>query len=212
MPKNAAKVGKIPSIRRLPQYLRVLRGLEGAGQEVASSSMLSTSLGLEQIVVKKDIEITGITGKTGVGYMVAELIDGIEDYLGWNNSSDAFLVGAGSMGKALLGYDGFRRHGLQIVAAFDNDEGKVGGEYKGVPVLPMSKLKSLASRLHVHIAILTVPGDSAQEVASQLADCGISGIWNFAPTTIQVPESVSVLNEDLSASLAELSVRIQSNM
>jgi len=39
---------------------------------------------------------------------VPALIEAIENSLGWDNLSDAFLAGAGSLGTALLRYEGFR--------------------------------------------------------------------------------------------------------
>ena len=65
-----------------------------------------------------------------MGYGIAELITTIEDFLGWNNTTDGYLVGVGHLGAALLGYQGFREYGLNLIAAFDADPGKVGTEIR----------------------------------------------------------------------------------
>ena len=72
----------------------------------------------------------------------------------------------------------------------------------------MSKFGNLLSRLHVHIGILTVPAEAAQEIADEMVAGGIIAIWNFTPTRLQVPEHVIVENIDMSSSLAVLSRRV----
>ena len=106
-----------------------------------------------------------------------------------------------------MGYDGFSRHGLSIVAAFDTAEEKTGKEINGHPVFPLSKLPDLAQRMHISMAILAVPGPVAQPVTEVLVEAGIHAIWNFAPTHLDVPDHVVVQDEDLARGLAVLSVR-----
>jgi redox-sensing transcriptional repressor len=209
MPRPKTRYPNLPAVRRLPRYLGVLREMEASGREVVSSAHLARELGLEQIVVKKDLGLTGAVGKTGVGYEVPALLEAIEAFLGWNNTSEAFLVGAGDLGSALLGYEGFREHGLALVAGFDTDPEKIGAEIHGVPILAMEKLPDLAARMHVHLAVLTVPEAVAQEVTETLVAAGIRGIWNFTSGTLAVPEEVVVQREDLAASLAELSAKLK---
>jgi redox-sensing transcriptional repressor len=50
-----------------------------------------------------------------------------------------------------------------------------------------------------------VPAAFAQGVADELVEAGIQGIWNFAPIKMHVPESVPLVNEDLSIGLSSLS-------
>jgi len=203
------QVGKLPSVRRLPLYLRLLREQQAGGRAVVSSAHLAAELDILQIQVKKDLEITGITGKPGVGFLVDELIAAIESYLGWNNVTDAVVVGAGHLGQALMGYAGFRNYGLNIVAAFDIDALMAGQTLKGVPVLPIDKLEDLLERLHIHLAVLTVPAEAAQAICERLVAAGVKGIWNFTPVRLVVPEGVIVRSEDLAAGLAELSLGIK---
>lgn len=203
------QVGKLPSVRRLPLYLRLLREHQARGRAVISSAHLAAELDIVQIQVKKDLEITGITGKPGVGFQVDELIAAIEAYLGWNNATDAVVVGAGHLGQALMGYAGFKNYGLNIVAAFDREASLWDRTLKGVPVLPMDRLEDLLGRLHVHLAVLSVPAVAAQSISDRLVAAGIKGIWNFTPVKLVVPGGVIVRSEDLAAGLAELSLGIK---
>lgn len=197
-----------PTLRRLPCYYHYLVRLRDAGQEMVSASQIGEHLDVHHTQVRKDLAYTGSQGRPKVGHRVAELIQSIETFLNWNNSTDAFLVGAGSLGTALLGYEGFSKAGVRIVAAFDRDPKKAGRKLHGISVLPMDKLEDLARRMHIAIAILTVPAEGAQEVASALVRGGVRAIWNFAPVPLSVPEGVIVESITLYASLAVLSRKL----
>ncbi len=201
------RVGNLPGIRRLPMYLGILRQLRRDGQTTTSAPVLAEASGLVVSVVRKDIEMTGANGKTGVGFPIEELIATIEAFLGWDNPLAAFLAGAGHLGSALLGYAGFHRHGLDIVAAFDVDPAKIGNSIHGIDVLPLEKMAGLARRMHIGLGIITVPSHAAQQVADRMIGAGITRIWSFAATVLNVPAAVTVQREDLSAGLAELLVR-----
>lgn len=201
------RIGNLPGIRRLPIYLDILRRFHRDGQTTTSSPAIAEAAGVVVSVVRKDIEMTGAIGKTGVGFPIEKLILDIETFLGWTNPHDAFLVGAGHLGAAILGYEGFRRHGLNIVAAFDVDPNKIGARIHNVEVLPTGKLVELARRLHIGIGVITVPSHAAQQVADLFVEAGIKRIWSFAAQILTVPAGVTVQREDLSAGLAELLVR-----
>lgn len=202
----------LPTIRRLPMYFALLQKAAQENQTAMSSSQLATALALEPIQVRKDLESIGVTGQPRVGFPVAELIQAIERFLGWDNATDAFIIGAGHLGAALAGYRGFESKGLNVVALFDNDPGKIGQTIHGKEVLPIDKLGNLASRLHVHIAILAVPAEAAASVAQLAIDAGIQAIWNFTPTKLIVPENVILERVDLAASLAVLSSKLAARL
>jgi redox-sensing transcriptional repressor len=204
---NELRVVPEPTLRRLPRYLHLLRTMRGQ-RDWVSTTHIGSSLGLEPVQVRKDIECTTIVGRPKTGYSVVALIDAIEDLLGWNNPRQAFLVGAGNLGRALLGYPRFGESGLEIVAAFDSDPSKVGKEIHGKKVLAFSKFESLAKRMHIFVGIITVPADQAQSVAERMVFGGIRAIWNFAPIALSTPKDVVVQNEDLYTGLASLSHRL----
>jgi redox-sensing transcriptional repressor len=207
MPDNTAAVPE-PTLKRLPLYHRWVKQLEQQGRQSISCTDIGAELKLDPTQVRKDLESAGIGGRPRVGYSVRSVVNGIEQFLGWNLTNEAFLVGAGSLGSALLGYRKFEECGLKIVAAFDRDPSKVGGTIHGKHVLPLGKLSALARRMHVIIGIITVPPDAAQEIADLMAVGGIRAIWNFAPIQLRVPEGVIVHNEDLYVSLAALSQKL----
>jgi len=197
-----------PTLKRLPLYHRLLQEWRVAGRATVSCPDIGQALDLDATQVRKDLEAVGIVGRPRIGYGLADVIDGLELFLGWKNLNDAFLAGAGSMGSALLGYRKFEDCGLKIVAAFDLDPSKVGTTIHGKHVLPLDKLADLARRMHVLIGIITVPAAEAQGVADLMVAGGIRAIWNFAPVRLRVPNAVIVHNEDLYCSLASLSQKL----
>jgi redox-sensing transcriptional repressor len=198
----------LPSVRRLPLYLTVLEEFEREGREWISTTDFSEVLFLKPIQVRKDLAHTGIIGKPKKGFKVDELISTIYNFLGWNNLTEAFLVGAGALGSALIGYSGFQQHGLDIVAAFDVSPSIIGTTIHGKKVLSMESLPDLGRRMKVKLGILTVPSDCAQKAADRMVEAGLTGIWNFSPLKLHVPDNVVVQREDLSSGLAVLSVRL----
>jgi redox-sensing transcriptional repressor len=197
-----------PTLRRLPRYHRLLKQWQQAGRATMSCTDLGAELKLDPTQVRKDLEIAGVNGRPRIGYSVASVVEGIEAFLGWKKVNEAFLVGAGSMGAALLGYRKFEECGLKIVAAFDADPAKIGRRIHGKHVLAFNRLRDLVRRMHVMIGIITVPAAEAQAVADQLVEGGIRAIWNFAPVHLRVPAHVVLHNEDLYCSLASLSQKL----
>jgi redox-sensing transcriptional repressor len=194
-----------PTLRRLPLYHRLLRRMAEEGMEMVSCTDIGRELKQDPTQVRKDLASTGAIGRPKVGYEVGETLTSIEEFLGWNNVREAFLVGVGRLGQALLGFERFNHHGLDIVAAFDTAPDVVGSQIEGHEVLPIEKMAGLARRMHVQLGIITVPEEAAQYAADLMVAGGIRAIWNFAPVTLEVPGHVKVQNEDLFASLAVLS-------
>jgi redox-sensing transcriptional repressor len=197
-----------PSLNRLPQYHHYLTELKGKGISRVSCSVIGNDLNLVAVQVRKDLQYTGIVGKPKTGYSVPELIQAIESFLGWNNVNDAFLVGVGNLGTALLGHERFSNFGLSIVAAFDAKPDKIGKWIHGKAVLPLEKLADLSQRMCIHLGIITAPAEFAQSIADEMVKGGIQAIWNFAPVRLKVPAHIIVHNEDLYSSLASLSWKL----
>jgi redox-sensing transcriptional repressor len=196
------------SLKRLPQYHHYLVDLEARGINQISCSVIGRDLNCVPVQVRKDLQYTGIIGKPKTGYSVSELILAIETFLGWNNVTEAFLVGAGNLGTALLGHERFSRFGLRIVAAFDTAPDKIGKRIHEKAVLPLNELAVLAPRMNIHLGIITTPAEVAQSVANEMVNAGILAIWNFAPVKLNVPDTIFVHNEDLYSSLASLSWKL----
>lgn len=203
------KHGKVgipqPSLNRLPQYHHYLTEVKAKGISMVSCSAIGRDLNLVPVQVRKDLQYTGIVGKPKTGYAVAELLQAIETFLGWNNVHEAFLVGAGNLGTALLGHERFSNFGLRIVAAFDTDPAKIGQWVHGKMVLPLDKLPDLARRMSIHLGIITAPAEFAQSIADEMVRGGIQAIWSFAPVRLKLPPQIILHYEDLYSSLASLS-------
>lgn len=204
MPKLKLLPG--PSVRRLPLYLNLAEQAEQDGMSLISATVLADTLGLDAIQVRKDISITGIAGKPKLGYKVPELIAALRDFLNWDTHHTAILVGAGNLGSALLGYCGFKKHGLHFVAAFDIDETIINKTIRDIPIYNIHTLQSFAASCnHVEIAVLAVPPCAAQACAEEIEKAGIKSIWNFTTIRLKVSQDIIVQNEDLLSGYAFLS-------
>ncbi len=206
------KVPRLPSVKRLPSYLHELKILRDQQQQTVSTTYLAQKLGLEPINVRKDLELASSPGSPGVGYNIQSLIAGIENFLGWNDETPVFLVGAGNLGSALLGYKGFLEYRFNIVAAFDSDPKKIGTVIHEKKVYSLDKLQELAATMHVEIAILSVPCEYAQEAAERIVKSGIKAIWNFTNTTLSLPSEIVQQKVNMAGDLAELSVKLSGRM
>ena len=199
----------LPTIKRIPVYVSVLEKRLKEGKETVSTTDFAAALALKPVQVRKDLAFAGAEGKPRIGYRTEELLETLHRFVGWNNLSEAVLVGAGALGTAILGYKGFGRFGLKIKAAFDIDESKCGATVHGKPVYPIRDLKRYVRQNGIIMGILTVSESGAQPAADALVEAGIQGIWNFSPAQIDVPDSIFVQQEDLAAGLAVLAVRIK---
>jgi redox-sensing transcriptional repressor len=205
----AATSVPLPTLRRLPKYYHYLLRVQGTGQGIISATQMAEDLGIHHTQVRKDLAATGSQGKPKVGHRVEDLLASIEAFLNWNNFSEAFLVGAGNLGSALLGYTDFEKAGIRIVAAFDANPAKAGKAIHGILVYPMAEFELLARERRIAIGIITVPADRAQQIAETMVRSGLQAIWNFAPITLDVPGEIIVENVELYASLAIFSRKLE---
>jgi len=200
------------TLKRLPQYLELLHKFQREGQSYVSATRLAEITGVHMTQVRKDLALTGVVGVPKVGHKISDLIEAIENFLNWNDSSSCFLVGVGRLGAALLGYQELTRKGLSIVAAFDTDPALSGTTISGTKIYGLDRFANLCQRLHIHIGILTVPSEYAQDTAQMMIDNGIVAIWNFTPVHLKVPAGIIVEDVDMSASLAVLSRRLSEKL
>lgn len=192
-----------PVMERLPVYLHYLKSLPEK-PEYISSTVISRALRLGEVQVRKDLGIVSGAGKPKIGYGTLDLIHSLEEFLGYNSTLHAVIVGAGKLGMALYDYEGFREYGVNIMAAFDADPAKFGATPTGRKILPMDTLAEFCRENHIEIGIITVPDNHAQEVCDRMVDAGIPAIWNFAMHQPHAPAHVRVQNENLASSLALL--------
>jgi redox-sensing transcriptional repressor len=208
---NKLKVLNLPAIRRFPTYLHILKRLDPSKYEYVSTAELIDRLDFEAVLIRKDLAGLGLKGVPRRGYPLEGLISAIEEFLGWNKDDEAFLIGTGSLGQALLGYEQFSDRGLKIVAAFDSDVSKCGSTIAGKSVFHIARMQNLAARMGIKIALLCVPWQDAQEAAELLVKAGITAIWNFTAQELELPDDVICHHENLMSSLAVFSVKMKSH-
>ncbi|HIT34492.1 MAG TPA: redox-sensing transcriptional repressor Rex [Candidatus Faecousia intestinigallinarum] len=198
-------------LKRLPGYLTYLRSMPEGSAPYISATALANALGMGEVQVRKDLAMVSEGGRPKIGYLRESLMEDIEQFLGYDNATDAVLIGAGKLGQALLGYKGFAEYGLNILAAFDAAPSMAQTE-DGKPIYPMEKLQSFCRSHKVLMGIITVPEAFAQQVCDQLIASGIKAIWSFAPTHLEVPPNILVQHENMATSLAVLSMHLQAQI
>ena len=191
------------TLGRLPNYLEYLRNLPPDKVPYISATAIAKHLGLGEVQVRKDLAAVSGAGKPKLGYVTAELVEKLEDCLGYNQLTFAVLVGAGKLGRALLQYDEFEKYGVKISAAFDSNERVISLGSK-TEILPMNQFEYFCKTKNIKLGIITVGEGSAQAVCDQMVKSGITAIWNFAPCKLKVPVGILLQNENLSLSLAHL--------
>ena len=197
--KNNIKIS-MAGLKRLPKYLRILKEKQSNNIQNISSTLIAEELKLNPIQVRKDLALVSKTdGKPGVGFETNQLIADIEKFLGVNKSRNAIILGAGRLGQAQINYNGFEND-INIMMAFDNDKSKCDNK----KIFNINQLENKIIENNIHIAIITVPANNAQEVCDRLIKFGIEAIWNYAPINLKVPENIAIKNEDLSTSLLVL--------
>lgn len=192
------------TVRRLSGYLRALRKLDRDGRTVVSSSELAAGSGTTAAQVRKDLSHFGSFGKRGHGYSVADLRSTLRRIIGLERRWPVAVIGVGRIGSALLGYGLFADRGFDIVAAFDDDPGKIGRELGGVEVKPLSELESEFAAHEVAIAIIATPPEQAPELAHRAVSAGAAAILNFAPVKLDLPAGVALRTMDVTLELEGL--------
>ena len=205
--KRSSLISKA-TIDRLPLYFRTLRLVQDEGIDVISSDELGRRLGITPEQIRKDLASFGQFGKKGVGYYVNELKHNVGGILGLDNHWNIAVIGIGHLGAALANSQNFVSLGFNLVALFDQDPKVIGTVQNHVKVEDVRELAQIVRERHVDIGIIAVPAAFAQEVADRLVAAGVKGIWNFAPIKMQVPDSMHIVNEDLSIGLSRLSYYI----
>lgn len=198
------------TLSRIPMYLELLRNLPEERYEHISATAIARKLSLGEVQVRKDLASISGAGKPKLGYVTKELIGNLENCLGRDNLTHAVLVGAGKLGKALLDYDEFENFGIRIVAAFDSNDKAINLNSK-VRIQPISEFESFCKTNSIQLGIITVGAGSAQVVCDKMIECGITGILNFAPSILDIPDGVILKNENLALSLAHLKNQVTNN-
>ena len=204
------KAGRPPAaaIGRMSLYLRELQRLQDAAVLSTSSRDLARRLDVSPEVVRRDLAWLGSLGRRGIGYEVSVLATRLRAVLGSDTTWRVALIGTGSLGHALLRYQGFSRLGFELVAALDIDPAWIGEKITGITIRDAAKLETVFKQTRPQLAILAVPAEVAAEVAVRIARAGVSGILNFAPTSLKLPRDVGVVNVDLASEMQRLAFHV----
>ena len=198
-------------LKRLPAYLSYLKSIPADGAPNISATNLANALGMGEVQVRKDLALVSNGGRPKVGYNRLSLICDLEQFLGYNNTTDAVLVGAGKLGQALMDYKGFDEFGLHVLAGFDIKPEKDFTE-GGKPIYHADQLEPFCRDKKVLMGILTVPNEHAQEACDAMIASGIQAIWSFASAHLEVPEGILVQYENMATSFAVLSMHLQAQI
>ena len=197
-------------LERLMHYYHFVgEQLENGQGATVTSTQIAELLHMDATLVRKDLAAIGVRGIPRVGFNAREVLGTIREILGFEEVSRGVILGAGRLGGAMASYHGFARYGLKICALFDCEPTKIGTGWAGYVVQPLENLPQVVREEQIDLAILTVPAEAAQSVATFAIDAGVKVLWNFANTNIHVPEEVFVRHEHISVGLAELSYRLK---
>ena len=195
----------ITVIRRLPKYHRYLQDLLNKGITRISSQELSTLTGFTASQIRQDLNNFGGFGQQGYGYNVEDLHRELGKILGLDKHYNAVICGTGNLGQAIANYKGIKDAGFKVISLFDRNPKMVGMKIRDIEVRDIDILEDFVSENRVEIGIITVPKEGAQPIADRLVKAGIKGIWNFAPTDLNVPDDIIVENVRLNESIFILS-------
>lgn len=196
-------------VYRLPLYLSVTRQLVLDGHKFITAPQISSITNINVETVKKDLSIICKTpGNPRMGREANLLLDEISEFGVYSSITKAVIIGAGALGHALLHYDGFSEWGLEIVAAFDNNE-NVLDKNLSKPILDVNELNEFVEKNNIEIAVITVPAKAAQIAVNTAVASGIKAIWNFAPTHISVPRNIFFQTENMASSLSLLNYQLK---
>ena len=196
-------------IKRLPRYFRYLRELIREGTLRISSGELAARMHVTASQIRQDLNCFGGFGQQGYGYNVNYLYEKICELLGVGKGLNAIIIGAGDLGRALVRSSMFEKRGVDILAMFDVNPTLIGQSVGDIKIHDMMGLTEFCETRPVDIAVLTLPKEFAEEVAMQLTELGIPGLWNFTGLDIDHdPTRVAVENVHLGDSLMFLNYRV----
>jgi redox-sensing transcriptional repressor len=188
----------IPNIvvGRLPIYLRALQRMGQEGRRVTSSQEIGERLGISAAQIRKDLSQFGEFGKQGTGYNIEYLSNQLQAILKVDRVWDIAIIGAGDIGSALARYNGLNSRGFQVKMVFDADPAKIGKMVGDFEVRDAANLVHDLKEAGIKVVIVSVPASAAQEVAEMCVEAGVTGILNYAPTHLNVPQDVRVQHID----------------
>lgn len=196
----AVKVSE-KSIRRLSHYARCLRLAKIRGESIMTSQQLAINCGISSAAVRRDLSIYGEFGKQGSGYKVNNLLVNIENILGTTDPPSVIIVGAGSIGCALMISGLAGTAGYTYDSIFDNDPAKIGRQCGEKRVRPIEEIPEVIGDKKEVIAVIAVSSGSGQDALEMLIDAGCNAILSFTLEPLKAPDNVEVRYVEVSTEL-----------
>ncbi|MBN2193049.1 MAG: redox-sensing transcriptional repressor Rex [Polyangiaceae bacterium] len=190
-------------VERLSLYRRVLQQAGAAGARATYSHELAAACRVSAVQVRRDLMTLGHSGSTTSGYEIQPLLSVIDAYLGDTGSVPVALVGIGHLGRAVLAFLCWR-HPRFVPVAFDRDPRLTERVLDGVWCFPIDRMADAIREQHIRVGVVCVPAPEAQRVSEQLVTAGVTGILNFAPVTLFLPNHVFVETIDISVALEKV--------
>lgn len=204
---------KLPekTIERLSQYRRTLNNCLADGKSRIFSHELASLLNITAVQVRRDIMFIGFSSLQRKGYNIQELINVISRIIDTKEALNVAVIGYGNLGKAITTYFIGNRPKLNLIAAFDIDPKKIDKTLNNIPCYSIERLREIITNNSISIAILTVPTESAKEMAKILVQTGIKGILNFTTVNLNLDKDIYLEEYDMITSLEKVAYFVKHN-
>jgi redox-sensing transcriptional repressor len=191
----------VKTIERMSRYRRVLTNLLDDGRNYIFSHELASLTNSTSAQVRRDFMLIGHSGSPRKGYEIRQLRNDIDTVMDDPAGQKIALTGIGHLGRAILTYFMGRRPKLSIAAAFDIDPTKINRVIAGCRCFHVNQTEEIIRKENITIGIITAPASAAQQIVDRYVKAGIKAIVNWAPTILQVPESVFIETRDITMSI-----------
>ena len=191
-------------IGRLSRYRTLLHEFLPGDRTHLFSHEIAAAMRLSDSQVRRDLMTLGTRGVPSHGYEVQGLLQDLDLMLNQTKVHSVAVLGAGSLGRALMATLESSRTNLRIKCAFDNDRAKCNRVYSGVKCHSMEVLEQVVAQEDITLAILCVPTAVAQDLAERLVHAGVKGVLNFSSAALRLPRTIALEEIDIGNQLAKL--------
>ncbi len=192
------------TIERIIRYRRILKEVGPEHRTHIFSHQLAEMAHCNAAQVRRDLMLLGIAGSPAKGYLIGDIIGDISGFLDGEAEQRASLCGIGNLGRAILAYFVKSSPNIKLAAAFDRNPAKTNQTLFGCRTYPVDRFSEIVKKRGISIGIITVPAESAQQIADMMTTSGIKGIINFAPTLLKVPSWVCIEQLDVNMYLEKV--------
>lgn len=192
------------TIERLSKYRRCLTTYCKFYRENIFSHELARNLHLTPEQVRRDMMLIGHSGSHKNGYNIEELVDKISEVIDCRGKTNVAIFGLGNLGKAIVKYLQDKETQLMVSAIFDTNNEKINRPYLNIDCFHPKDMKKVIKERNIRIAVLTLPGDEAHDMANDITANGVSGIMNFTPVPLKLPDGVFLEEYDILTSLEKV--------